>query len=453
MKRYSLYCALASVIFSQSAVADNDEADKAETEGGLKIVSADGNFSAELGGRIHFDTYIFDKDDPFFFDDDPFFFGREELLIRLRELERPVSTTDFRRVRLAMKGKLWEWEYKLERDFASSGTGGLRDVYLATEVLNGKLYIGNFKPSRSLSELTSSNQTTMMERAFTATPGIYRDRGRQQGIGWHTHWCCHTFGIDLFNLRNPGDPRNEGIGAATRLTWAPINEDEFKTLHLGASLSYEDAKQNTLPRTALVAYAGRRGPEQLVAISPGGRDLFFGEFGDEEFYLGNSEGDVFILGLELAGTYGPFFAQSEYALGNFSGGIFLSEFTFVDFFGAPPNFFCDPFTGCFIGDQSVHTWYIMGSWAVTGEHKPYDTKDGVFKSIKPTPPIGAFELTARYDTIENRDIPNMKASNFIFGFNYYFNPKVRLMLNVTLGNNDFIDDKTKQFAIRMQGRW
>ncbi|MFA0810785.1 OprO/OprP family phosphate-selective porin [Microbulbifer epialgicus] len=437
MKRYRMYCALICIFLPPLTLAD-----EAETKGGLKIVSDDGNFSAELGGRIHFDTYFFDKDDTYYYqtfsnDDD-----RKEV----------VNTTDFRRVRLAMKGKLWKWKYKLERDFAFSGTGGLRDVYLGTEIFNGDLLIGNYKPRRSIGELTSSNETTMMERAFATESGIYDGRGRQQGIGWNTYWCCHTFGINLFNLRDPGDPLNSGIGAATRFTWAPIN-DYKSTLHLGASLSYEDANKDTPPREALVEYAGRRGPEQLVALSPGGSDFFFGEFGEEEFYLGRPGGDVLIFGLELAGTYGPFFAQSEYAFGNFSGDIFLSEFTFEEFFGAPPNFFCDPFTGCFIGDQSVHTWYIMGSWAVTGQHKPYDEKNGVFRSIRPNPPEGAFELTARYDTIENRDIPGMKVSNFIFGFNYYFNPKVRLMMNVTLGDNNFIDDRTKQFAIRIQGSW
>ncbi|GAA5445125.1 porin O [Microbulbifer sp. NBRC 101763] len=436
MKCYGLCCALAFAFLSPPALAD-----KAESKGGLKIVSDDGNFSAELGGRIHFDTYLFDKDDSYYED-----------LILIDDFEEPVNTTDFRRVRLAMKGKLWEWEYKLERDFATSGTAGLRDVYLATEVFDGRLRIGNYKPNRSINELTSSNEITMMERAFATAAGIYDNRGRQQGIGWNTYWCCHTFGFDLINLRNPGDPRNSGVGATTRFTWAPI--DDYKsTLHLGASLSYEDANQNTPPRRALVEYAGRRGPEQLVALSPGGNAFFFGEFGDEEFYLGKPEGDVLILGLELAGTYGPFFAQSEYAIGRFSGDFFLSEFTFEEFFGAPPNFFCDPLTGCFIGDQSVHTWYITGSWAVTGQHKPYNYKKGLFKSIKPRPPAGAFEVTARYDTIENRDIPNMTVQNFVFGFNYYFNPKVRFMLNVTLGNDRFTGDQTRQFAVRMQGYW
>ena len=35
---------------------------KVETKGGIKVTSADKNFEASLGGRIHFDAYAFDSD-------------------------------------------------------------------------------------------------------------------------------------------------------------------------------------------------------------------------------------------------------------------------------------------------------------------------------------------------------------------------------------------------------
>ncbi|WP_444931688.1 OprO/OprP family phosphate-selective porin [Microbulbifer sp. SSSA002] len=424
MKGWGACCVIATLLFSLAVIAD-----EAETTGGLKIISDDGNFSAQLGGRIHFDTYIFDKD-----------------------LEDPVNTTDFRRARLFVKGKVWQWDYKLERDFASDGTGGLRDVYLATELYNGKLTIGNFKPGRSINELTSSNDLVLMERAATSASGIFSGRGRQQGIGWNTYWCCHTFSLNLFNLRNPGEPRNSGFGSAARLTWAPISS-AISTLHLGISQSYEKANQDTPDILAEVAYAGRRGPEQLIAITPGGADNFFGAFGDDEFFLGDAGGHANITGLELAVTYGSLFMQAEYAYGQFGGKLYLSELTFEEFFGQPANFFCDPISGCFIGDQDVHTWYILGSWAISGQSKPYDAKKGVFKSIKPSPPEGAWELAARYNSIDNRDLRHLQASNFTLGLNYYFNPKVRLMMNITLGDDNFTGDKTNQFAVRLQGVW
>jgi len=424
MKRCAAVCALAGAVLTNPALAD-----QAETKGGLKITSDDGNFSAELGGRIHFDTYLFDPD-----------------------IEDPVSTSELRRARLAMKGKLWKWEYKLERDFASGGPGGLRDVYIATKVLGGKLTIGNFKPYRSMEELTSSNEITMMERSFATASGIYADRSRQQGVGWHKYWDCYTFGVAGFNLRDPGGPRNEGLGAASRVTWAPIN-DSLSTLHLGISGSYENANRDSDPITADVSYAGRRGPEQLIALTPGDRDFFFEDFDNDVFFFGDQGGSVNIVGLELAGTYGPLYAQAEYVHGDFEGDYFLSEIVFEDFFGAPPTFECDPDFGCYIGGQDVRTWYLMGSWVVTGEHKPYDSKKGVFNSIKPRSGWGAWELTARYQTIENKDIPDMEASNVTLGVNFYFNPRVRFMINVVLGDDDFTGDETDQLAFRAQASW
>ncbi|MGL6160378.1 OprO/OprP family phosphate-selective porin [Microbulbifer sp.] len=424
MNKLTKISALAGVILCNPAVAD-----KAETKGGLKITSDDGNFTAELGGRIHFDTYLFDPD-----------------------IEDPVSTTEVRRARLVMKGKLWEWEYKLDRDFASDGTGGLRDVYIATKVLGGKLTIGNFKPYRSMDELTSSNEITMMERSFVTASGIYTGRSRQQGVGWHKYWDCYTFGVAGFNLRDPGDPRNEGLGAASRFTWTPVNDD-LDTLHFGISLSHENANRDTEPLEADVSYAGRRGPQQLIALTPGGDIFFFGDFGDDEFFIDDGGGTVNAAGLELAGTHGPLYGQAEYVYADFDGNYYLSELIFEDFFGAPAPFACDPVTGCFIDDQRVDAWYVMGSWIITGEHKPYNAGKAVFKSPKPEGKYGAWELTARYDTIRNRDIHDLKASSLIFGLNYYVNPRVRFMMNVVLGDDDFTGDKTKQLAIRAQMYW
>ncbi|WP_308367009.1 MULTISPECIES: porin [unclassified Microbulbifer] len=425
MNKLAKISALAGVILCNPAVAD-----KAETKGGLKITSDDGNFSAALGGRIHFDTYLFDED-----------------------IEDTISTTEFRRARITLSGEAYNWKYKLEQDFAAGSTlSGFRDVYIATGLAGGTLTIGQFKPYRSMEELTSSNEITMMERPFTSGTGIYRGRQFQQGVGWHTHVNCYTFGIMAINLRDAGTPRNEGLGAASRFTWTPINDD-MSTLHFGISLSHEDANRNTEPLEAEVIYAGRRGPRQLIALTPGGDNFFFGDFGDDEFFIDDGGGTVNSAGLELAGTYGPLYGQAEYVYADYDGDYFLSELTFVDFFGVPAPFACDPVTGCFIDDQHVDAWYVMGSWIITGEHKPYNAGKAVFKSPKPEGKYGAWELTARYDIIRNRDIHDLKASSLIFGLNYYVNPRVRFMLNATFGDDDFTGDKTNQLAIRAQMYW
>ena len=84
---------------------------KVETKGGIKITSADKNFEASLGGRIHFDAYGFDHD-----------------------VAATTDTTEFRRARLTLSGKAYGWEYKVENDFAAgSNLDGFRDLYIASQ--------------------------------------------------------------------------------------------------------------------------------------------------------------------------------------------------------------------------------------------------------------------------------------------------------------------------------
>src|SRR5690606_78966 len=174
---------------------------KVETKGGLKVTSADRKFEASLGGRIHFDAYAFDRD-----------------------LAATTGTSEFRRARLTLSGKALGWDYKLEQDFAAgSNLDGLRDAYIATGLAGGKVTIGHFKPYRSMEELTSSNELLMMERPFASATGLFGGRQFQQGVGYQRAGDNYTAGFTVFNLRGASGSRNEGMGAAGRVTFAPIN--------------------------------------------------------------------------------------------------------------------------------------------------------------------------------------------------------------------------------------
>ncbi len=358
-------------------------ATKVETKGGMKLTSADGKFEASLGGRIHFDAYAFDRD-----------------------LASTTGTTEFRRARLTLAGKAFGWEYKMEQDFAAgTTTEGFRDVFIAKKALGGKVTIGHFKPYRSMEELTSSNEITMMERPFSSATGLYSGRQFQQGVGYLKAGDNYTFGATVFNLRSASGPRNEGVGAAGRFTYAPINNDN-STLHFGVSASTENNNNGSGNLSAVANYAGRRGPAQTIATTTG------------------ASGDsVDSVGLEFAGAFGPMFFQSEYANATFN---------------RPRG-----------GAQDVDTFYVMGSWMLTGEHKPYKSGNGFFGAPK-VGDKGAWELTARYDSIENKDVNNLQATATTLGVNYYFNPNVRLMFNYIKGDNDFTGDKTGQYAVRTQ---
>ena len=356
---------------------------KVETKGGMKITSADGKFEAQVGGRVHFDAYAFDRD-----------------------VASTTGTTEFRRARLTLQGKALGWEYKMEQDFgAGTNLDGLRDLYVAKSALGGKFFIGHFKPYRSMEELTRSNEILMMERPFASATGLFNARQFQQGVGYLRSTDNYTAGLSVFNLRGASGVRNEGMGVAGRFTWAPINRDNA-TLHLGAWFSNENLNNGSAATTAVANYAGRRGPSLTIAS------------------LAPTRGkSISAYAVEAAGSFGPTFFQSEYVRSTFE----------------------QPTTA----DQDVTTWYVQGSWILNGGHKPYKPATGVFGSPK-VGENGLWELTARYDTIENEDIANRQANSWLFGVNYYVNPNLRFMFNYTKGENEVNGDETGQYAVRTQ---
>ena len=360
---------------------------KVETKGGIKITSADKNFEASLGGRIHFDAYGFDRD-----------------------VAATTDTTEFRRARLTLSGKAYGWEYKVENDFAAgSNLDGIRDLYIARNMLGGKVTIGHFKPYRSMEELTSSNEILLMERPSTSATGIYSGRQFQQGVGYLRAGSNYTFGVSAFNMRSAPTARTEGVGIAGRATWAPIDTGTT-TFHLGGSYSHENLNKGTPNVSAVSNYAGRRGPSQTMATTTAA--------------VGTNDSQVDTFGLEAAFRNGPFFVQSEYARASFGQANGSS--------------------------QDVDAFYVQGSFMLNGGVKAYKGATGVFGSPVVPADKGLWELVARYDVMENKDLLDTKTTSALLGVNYYVNPNLRFMLNWTQGKNDKTGDEPSQIALRTQ---
>ncbi|WP_374607675.1 OprO/OprP family phosphate-selective porin [Thermomonas sp.] len=360
---------------------------KVETKGGIKVTSADKNFEASLGGRIHFDAYSFDSD-----------------------VAATTDTTEFRRARLTLSGKAFGWEYKVENDFAAgSNLDGFRDLYIAKNMLGGKVTIGHFKPYRSMEELTSSNEILLMERPSTSATGIYSGRQFQQGVGYLKAGSNYTFGVSAFNMRSAPTARTEGAGISGRATWAPIDSGTT-TLHLGGSYSHENLNKGTPSVSAVSNYAGRRGPSLTMATTSAA--------------VGVNDSQVDTFGLEAAFRNGPFFVQSEYARASFGQANGSS--------------------------QDVDAFYVQGSFMLNGGLKAYKGATGVFGSPVVPADKGLWELVARYDVMENKDLLDTKTTSALLGVNYYINPNLRMMLNWTQGKNDKTGDEPSQVALRTQ---
>jgi len=118
-----------------------------------------------------------------------------------------------------------------------------------------------------------------------------------------------------------------------------------------------------------------------------------------------------LYGLEAAYGQGPFSVQAEYMM------------TDVDVTGA--------------SSATLSSYYLMGSYFLTGEHRPYKASQGTFSRVKPTNDFGAdgngaVEVTARYSMTDLNDgttVMGGELNNLTGGINWYLNPHTRVMFN------------------------
>ena len=339
---------------------------------------ADGAFS--IGGRIHYDLYAHDTD------------------------QRPAAGgSEFRRARVKLDGSSGDWGYRLQVEL-SGGEVDLRDVYLQRALGESTLTIGQFKPYRTMEELTSSNYISFMERGFTTASGLFADRQWQQGIGLLRPLPTGSLGVSVFSLREDNSPRNEGWGTAARGTWAPIVDSE-RVVHFGLWGSLEEGGERTPAVEIEAAYAGRRGPSALLFES-----------------LGGSEFEQRSAGLEFAGRLGGFHWQSEWARASLAGAQ---------------------------GDGRLEAAYLQTGWVFGGGGRKYDMGEGLFGGMQDVGD-GRWEAIARVERIRLRNADAVEARRVVLGLNHYLNDELRLMFNWIEGEDLSIDDQAGQLGVRVQ---
>jgi phosphate-selective porin OprO/OprP len=378
--------------FAQPALAD-----QAETKGGLTVKTDDGRFEFKIGGRFHLDAYAFDG-------------------CQVGGVDCPDGTTlggmFLRRGYLTNTGKLYGWKFKQEFDLAASNTNPQatwREAWVGTELLGGELIIGQFKPFRSMEELTSSNDILMMERPYSSASSLYGGGARQfqMGVGYKLPFSMGMWALSGYNLHAIGQAATDGMGVSTRVTFLPV-ESETTNLHLGLVYGVDNfGRTGTgLPATggpAAATIAGRNGTNQVTSLT----STALGTTAPAESQTTYSG--------EAAASFGPGFVQAEYAnstLGQAAG----------------------------VSDMDVTSYYVQGSFFLTGETKPYKKDRATFGSPKPIGENGAWELKARYDFIESPDKTGAtgkpEVTQITAGVNWYANPNVRLMLDYSMGEQE-----------------
>lgn len=346
----------------------------AKTNGhSLKFESADGNFVAQVGGRLQADAAFYDGDIP------------------------SGEGTDFRRIFLDLRGQVYkDWAYRFQYDFArpngNTSTRGIRDAYIKYTGLDaGNITVGQFKSPFGLEHLTSSLHSTFLERGLNHvfTPD------RRIGVGFDTKGDNWTFAVaglggTAEDENNAGDDQDEGWNLISRVTATPFKSQKG-LIHVGLA-----ARQNWASDTdSSVRFRER--PEVRV---DGSRLIDTGSISDVD--------EQRSYGLELAGVYGPFSVQAEYIQTELE----RDQADDLDFDG----------------------WYAYASYFLTGESRTY--KDGVFDRTKPKSPVGkggfgAWEVAARYSTadLSDQSIIGGELDNATLGLNWYATDNVRFAAN------------------------
>lgn len=453
MNKFAKCGALAAMAGLSVGVA---RADLAETKGGIKVKTEDGRFEMSIGGRIQFDAFTFERDDEALF-------GSVGLNNR--------GGTAFRREYLTLQGKLYGFKYKYEHDFAAeggsvacnaitvpeptapattvsvtpsctvsnTGASGNREMWISTMLGPGELTIGQFKPYRGMEELTSSNEITLMERPVTSASGIYNGRQFLMGVGYKGLVADQIgYGVDVMQL-GAANTTTEGMSYGGRLYWFPLSADGG-TLHAAVSYHIDSEDVGSAAATPGFTYGGRRG--QSITFGNAG----VGSCSNTSVVACGSQDT---LGVELAGSFGPFTLQGEYA-----------QATLEDAFLSGGN----------EEDADVTAYYVQASWFVTGEKKVYKKDRGAFGSPKPLKPYGAWELALRFEFIESDDedaanslcavsglsgaatADQCEVDHLTAGVNWYVNPNVRFMLNYYTASADLggTADKDEPDAVSLR---
>ncbi len=362
---------------------------------GLKGETSDGNFKFHVGGRFMLDVHFRSTDDPAF------------------DSEDTADGVFFRRLRVEFGGTIWKnIEYAMQVDFAKADFE-LKDVFLQLNDVPavGMIRVGHFKEPMALEELTSSKYITFMERsmatnAFAPAHNVGLAVGNS-ALDKRLDWMAGVFrDTDVNGIQE----EDGGYQFTARVTGIAFEDKERGLLvHVGGSFSLRSPHGKE--------FRARARPD----TGSGFRIVDTGTIDAVESYN--------LFGLEFAVVWKSFSVQAEYLMAD------------LDAVAA--------------GDPSFSGYYVMLSYWITGESRPY--KSGTFGRVKPKSNFlrgsghGALEAAIRYGFLDLNDatITGGEATAVTVGLNWHLNPNTRVMLNIVFADED-LDGNLTIFEMRYQ---
>jgi phosphate-selective porin OprO/OprP len=316
----------------------------------------------------------------------------------LANAKRPGETRTAARIRqgrLLAQGMLWRrLLFKVEYDFASDSW---TDVFVGASRLGpvGAVKVGQVKQPFSLERGMSRLNMTFMERSLALALGPSVRAFGFSATNTHAdrriRWRAGVF-RDTDEFADFSNSDNTDL--SFRITGLPVWRDEGGTLvQVGGSYSHTWVNGPSLRL--------RRRPESRLENRLVDTGAIAGVSGVDR------------MGWEISWVRGPFSAQAEYL-----------------------HDFLDRSAGA--GDLDFWGIYGMASYFLTGEHRIYGQRAGVFGRVIPRHDFrpwaghwGAFQLAARlsYLDLDDADITGGRQTNVALGFNWYLFPNFRVMLN------------------------
>ncbi len=373
---------------------------KITTKGKFKVASQDGSWEWHPIGRIFWDTVFADRDNS--------------------NIE--TTNSELRRARLGFQGRIAPIKYKLELDFANSGTASWKDVWLSYNNKNdlGEWFtkVGQHHVPFGHATISSSNYKPLMRRPLF---GDGPQTSRAVGIAYRqdaNRWFFHT-GAFIPALDETGEGTTDRMTYALRIGGQPFFKDKTHLIHGAISYQHEEFDGGTFSNidNSLLSHVGDG--DALVA----------------NFGINTDDSNAY--DIELVSVWGPFHGVFEYVVWNVS----------------------DP-----DGDADLSAWAFDVGWFLTGESMKY--KAGAFSGIKPKAPIGkggwgAWQIAARLENMDLTDgnIIGGEADVFTVGLNWYLTSNTRLMANygavLDFNRNGFTDDgrEPSVFQMRVQVYW
>ena len=326
-----------------------------------------------------------------------------------------TSSTNLRGVKATLSGGLGSnTSYKLKLSNGSNGLSVDNAVITYSGFNNwSKVSVGQVDSPYGLE---NASDTSFLERSIATN--VFSP---ESGLGFNVQAWTDKVGLAL-SVIQPGDniTNTDQLSFSTRLAWAPINTDNL-VLHLGLSSRYQAATLSEEVQQSSVRFS-----TNLEVRGRNLNSLDTGRIRSTSFKVGAAD---------VALQRGPVLLQAEYHHANISKSK--------------------------AKDISLYGWNVQASYAVTGESREYNYRDGGFKNVQS---VGGWEVSLRHSfvNLQRDDVDGGNAHTFGGSVSWAANENLRVLANYihspvtpAIPENGEGEGKNNlgALAVRLQATW